>query len=141
MRKMSGETVNIAKNILDYVEELKTISNQIEILRRLKTLNLDQKNKLNSLNARKMELLSNVDTDSSKIYKIIFSSIDNPKIISKLEVPKVLPKPQIIMPKDKTIPISAVRPQEIITSFQTSKFKNLSETNKKSLMKELKISK
>ena len=118
---MPGEIVNSAKNILNYVNELK------------KTDNLQ----------KKKELLGRIDLECSKIYGILITE-NNQKQVKKvydikLDKSTTLPKPQIVLPKEKTIPSVVLEQDVVVNNFSSTRFRNLTKEEKKKFIKELSI--
>ncbi|MBI2148545.1 type II secretion system F family protein [Candidatus Woesearchaeota archaeon] len=134
---MSGEIANSAKNILSYIENLNTIINQINLISGIKSLTADQKKQINDLKAKKVEILSKIDSENAKIYKIINppQNIEPPK--PTIKNPQVLPRPQLTAQKEAPAPML----QKIVESpsFTSEKFKNLSKEEKKKFIKEANI--
>ncbi len=114
---MPGEISKIAQNILNYAEELRKLS----------------AGNRENYTAKKNEILKKTDDECSKLYELL--SIENK------DLPKnqpVLPKPQIISPKEKKpveikpeIPLQASAQPEAPEFF----IKNLSKEQKKRIIK------
>jgi len=142
---MPDEIVNSAKNILSYVENLKLITSQIELLKKVKVLTPDQKKQINNLILKKLELLAKIDEEDSNIYKLINKSeqqgikLNVPVKIEKIQTPLILPKPQLVLPKARVLPKLAVPEKEEAPRFDSKKFRNLTKQEKKKFIKELGI--
>lgn len=136
---MPGEIVSSSKNILSNVEELKTISTQLGILGKIRIQNQEQKKQINKLELRKKELLIKIDMEVSNIYKT-FNPMQQTKvkIQEKPVIPKVLPKPQIVLPKSR-VPPTILTQQTAVPQFQSQKFLKLSKEEKKFYIKEINI--
>ena len=136
---MPGETVNSAKNILSNIESLKNATSQIDLLKKNKTLNQEQKNQLNDLNSKRKEILNKIDQELGLIYKIV-NPQQQTSTIKKPTSHTLLPKPQIILPNKREIPKIAIEQHsEVNTTFASDKFKKLTKQEKKIYLKELNI--
>ncbi len=117
---MSGEILNSARNILAYAEELKSFGSQLP-------------------QNKKIELLNKIDQECSNVYRRIninqndLSRAAAPNL-STVKKPLVLPKPQIVLPKQREIPVSAVSQTVAVPEFTSIKFKNVTKEEKKKLI-------
>ncbi len=117
---MSGEILNSVRNILAYVEELRGFGSQLP-------------------QNKKIELLSKIDQECSNVYRRINinqNDVQKPTTtnLSTVKKPLVLPKPQIVLPKQREIPASAVISQAPVPQFTSAKFRNLTKEEKKKLI-------
>ncbi len=136
---MPGETVNSAKNILSNIESLKNATSQIDLLKKNKTLNQEQKNQLNDLNSKRKEILNKIDQELGLIYKIV-NPQQQTSTIKKPTSHTLLPKPQIILPNKREIPKIAIEQNnEVNTTFASDKLKKLTKQERKTYLKELNI--
>lgn len=112
---MQGDITNSARNILKYVDELRSTRDF----------------------SRKKELLNKIDAECSNIYKMI-NAPDAPKL-NKVDSPLTLPKPQIVLPKQREIPAAvAIQPIQV-PEFNSLKFRNLTKEEKKRFIKTAEI--
>ncbi len=148
---MSNETINSAKNILSYIESIKTLDNQLDILKKIKVLTPDQKKQITDLSLKRKELLAKIENENAVIFRIInppqlnipknqqiVSPVPKPQNLQKIPVPTILPKPQLVLPKQREIPQIAL-PEQLPKSFESGKFRNLSKEEKKKFIKDLNI--
>ena len=126
---MSNETINSAKNILSYIESIKTLDNQLDILKKIKVLTPDQKKQITDLSLKRKELLAKIENENAVIFRIInppqlnipknqqiVSPVPKPQNLQKIPVPTILPKPQLVLPKQREIPQIAL-PEQLPKSF------------------------
>lgn len=137
---MPNEIVNSAKNIVGIVNEVGTINSQVEILKHIRSHNIEQRRKLSYLIQKKRELLTNADDNGAKLYKLIIGQ-PNPKEPLKTikELSPTLPKPQMVLPKEKEIPLSAISDVKYISEFSSQTFRNLTSDEKNRYIKELNV--
>ena len=139
---MPGEIVNSVKNILSYVDEIKNINIQLDILRRISKPSGDQKLKIENLASKRKQLIQKIEEINSKIYGLVNPpQLQQNKSVqpAKVPLPKVLPKPQIVMPKPRETPAIAIDIPKEVPQFQSTKFLKLAKEDKKRYIKELDI--
>ena len=138
---MPNETINNAKNILSYIENIKVLDNQIDLLKKVKTQTQEQKKQLDDLVLKRKDLFQKIDEECGKIYRIINQSAipQSQTKIQKIPIPLTLPKPQIVLPKTREVPEFAIEPNKESLNFDSNKFRNLTKQERKNFIKELEI--
>ena len=136
---MPGETLDHAKNLLNYVDSLKILTTQLDLLKNLKNPTPEQKKQLNDLILKRKDLLNKIDAETTTIYKIINPSQTTVPAPQKPTITNtILPKPQIILPKQRETPKAVLEPQQV-KEFTSDKFRKLTKEEKNRYLKELNI--
>ncbi len=136
---MPSDVVNGARQISNFVTELERIENQLNLLKKLRIKNNEQLKQIKDLSIKKLQLLNNIDNEGSKIYKLVYG-LQNNKNLNNIPKPQILPKPQIVMPKEKEIPAIA-QSNSIIPNLSSLTFNNLTKQQKKKYITDLGIDK